>query len=766
MVRVRAIPFSVAALLLFVLSIASCRKASDFPTAANNSNISTTLIGEVTDEVGQPIAGASVTASGTIATTDANGLFSIPNAVVPSGRAFAIVKKAGYFNNARAAMPTANGVTYMQLSLASNTGTNTQSISGGGKVVLPSGASISLPVNGVVNSAGIVYTGIVSVSAKHISPGDANFDRLFAGDLVGQQTDGSQTLLTSEGVVIAELHDASGNILQPRPGFPATLTVPIAAAHQSTAPATIPLWYFDEALGMWKEEGSAARVGNSYIGTVQHFSAWNYDWKGPWGIIHGRVVCDGVPIPGVSVNIGTSGQQPITNGDGYFTAKVPAGPNAQIVMQVRASENKGIYYTNAAKPIVVTPDITNELGDFVLDSPCPSYLRGLLKDCNNKGVAGMVIATWSGGISYTYTTDGHFTMLVAAGQPYTLAATAASGVVVQPATGTAGAQGTQSQATDLIACGDNASDILIDIPTAFSTNNGVMTFSPDGTKLAIEASNKTDAIVLDVKTGKVLSTLVGAFDPQNQVRISWSMDGTRILTLQSRSYYSNQQTFDCWKVDGTKLTTGVNANSAIFTKDGLAVIGTYNYETFEYDIATRTQTKLFSIAKYSNSAVLGLASNTDQFVFASTNTGQSLGTWDIATDVSVSYVHLSGSNIQKDSALGLQFAAQLSPDRTILGQTAYNGMFFNNVQTGTTINTGVIGYTTSYALAPDDLSFLAEYSAGGGNTVGLFQLTDGKALHLFDAPASLGASTSVALSPDGTMAAAIYPGTLRIWKVK
>src|SRR5690606_555839 len=44
-----------------------------------------------------------------------------------------------------------------------------------------------------------------------------------------------------------------------------------------SAPATIPLWYFDETKGMWIEEGSATLQGNTYTGTVTHFSFWNWD---------------------------------------------------------------------------------------------------------------------------------------------------------------------------------------------------------------------------------------------------------------------------------------------------------------------------------------------------------------------------------------------------------------------------------------------------------------------------------------------------------
>jgi hypothetical protein len=38
-------------------------------------------------------------------------------------------------------------------------------------------------------------------------------------------------------------------------GLPATLTFAVPASMKDQAPATIPLWYFDEDEGIWKEEG-------------------------------------------------------------------------------------------------------------------------------------------------------------------------------------------------------------------------------------------------------------------------------------------------------------------------------------------------------------------------------------------------------------------------------------------------------------------------------------------------------------------------------
>lgn len=97
------------------------------------------------------------------------------------------------------------------------------------------------------------------------------------GDLRGISTDGSLKTLTTYGMAAVELTGALGELLQIAPGQKASLTMPIPVAILSNAPATIPLWSFDEAKGLWKEEGQAIKTGSNYVGDVSHFSFWNCD---------------------------------------------------------------------------------------------------------------------------------------------------------------------------------------------------------------------------------------------------------------------------------------------------------------------------------------------------------------------------------------------------------------------------------------------------------------------------------------------------------
>ncbi len=118
------------------------------------------------------------------------------------------------------------------------------------------------------------------------------------GDLRGIGSDGYETALQSFGMMDVEMEDAAGNKLQLAPGQQALLTFTIPDSLQSIAPATIPLWYFNDTTGRWIEQGSAMRQGNTYVGQVGHFTYWNCD--APMGTVNFTVhIADqyGNPIP-------------------------------------------------------------------------------------------------------------------------------------------------------------------------------------------------------------------------------------------------------------------------------------------------------------------------------------------------------------------------------------------------------------------------------------------------------------------------------------
>src|SRR5699024_2442392 len=117
----------------------------------------------------------------------------------------------------------------------------------GGEVSLNNGTKISLPANGVVKaSTNSVYTGAVNVYAVYIDPTATDILERVPGSFMANDKDGKRVLLSSYGMMAVELESSAGEKLQIKTGGTATLTSPIPAAAQASAPATIPLWYVDE----------------------------------------------------------------------------------------------------------------------------------------------------------------------------------------------------------------------------------------------------------------------------------------------------------------------------------------------------------------------------------------------------------------------------------------------------------------------------------------------------------------------------------------
>jgi hypothetical protein len=116
---------------------------------------------------------------------------------------------------------------------------------------------------------------------------------------MGDDKNNKRVVLSSYGMLAVVLESTGGEKLQISTGNTASLIIPIPSSKVSSAPATISLWYVDELTGIWKEQGTAQKNGNSYVGTVKHFCYWNCDSP--------------LPAIGFSATFKTSDGVPLTN---------------------------------------------------------------------------------------------------------------------------------------------------------------------------------------------------------------------------------------------------------------------------------------------------------------------------------------------------------------------------------------------------------------------------------------------------------------------
>lgn len=390
--RLLIIPFLIGAFF-----IAGCKKNTvdenytpiinpvipDFATRVNAS-----VHGFITNEAGEAVQGATVTAGAATTTTDGFGYFKISNTMFAKSAGFIQVTQAGYFTGYKSFLPIQDKEIFTRLQLVPKTNNGAFDADAGGAVSIAGGATVTLPANAVVTAAtNTPYSGTVTVSAHWFDPSDMQTTSLtMPGDLTGVDSAGHLNVLQTFGMLAVELTGSSGELLQIAAGKKASLSFPLPAALQSTAPAYIPLWYFDETKGVWMQEGHAVKSGNSYKGEVSHFSYWNADspFTDLTDITFQLVNTQLQPLANVAVEIEGSGlyyrRIAYTNASGFIYGKAP-----------RHAGNYNLnVITDCGEKVFVTnfdPRANTDLGTVVanITQYSGSFQAAVIK-CNNTPV--------------------------------------------------------------------------------------------------------------------------------------------------------------------------------------------------------------------------------------------------------------------------------------------------------------------------------------------------------------------------------------------
>lgn len=239
------------------------------------TSISRDFIGTVVDINENPIEGVQITIGSQVAMTDSNGVFILNNASVNERFGYIKAEKSGYIHGSRSIVPT-NGKNKVNLMLLEATVVGTVNSGSPETVTMTNGSAVSFDGN-FINSDGTPYTGSVDVIMHYLDPTNENTINQMPGMLYAENESGAERMLQTLGMLAVELRGTSGEDLNLAEGSASEIKIPVDASLLSSAPATIPLWYFDEANGYWKEEGQATLQGNMYVGTVSHFSFWNCD---------------------------------------------------------------------------------------------------------------------------------------------------------------------------------------------------------------------------------------------------------------------------------------------------------------------------------------------------------------------------------------------------------------------------------------------------------------------------------------------------------
>ncbi|NOT51472.1 MAG: carboxypeptidase regulatory-like domain-containing protein [Chitinophagaceae bacterium] len=400
---------------------------------APSAPITATIQGKIVDENNLPAAGVSIKVGTKTAITDAKGYFRITKASLDKNASLVVAEKSGYFKAYRTFQAT-SGANHVSIKLIKKVLAGTTSSATGGDVILPNGSKISLPANGIVKAFGGSYSGTVNVYSAYIDPTAADISQTVPGSFMADDKDGKRVTLTSYGMLAVELESPAGEKLQIAIDKKATLTAPIPSSILASAPATIPLWYVDEQTGIWKEEGTAVKNGNNYVGDVKHFSFWNYDICVP--AINLSMTLknpDGIPLVHVQVRLkrsNGSSSYGYTDTLGRVSGLVPA--NEILQMDVMNNCNASVYNQNIG-PFTQNTD----LGVITITAPVSAQLtiQGTVLNCSGNPVTnGTVVVDYDYPRYVNTNASGQFAVVIygcGGGGPSTCSITATDNTAQQ-----------------------------------------------------------------------------------------------------------------------------------------------------------------------------------------------------------------------------------------------------------------------------------------------------------------------------------------------
>lgn len=271
MMKPRFLLFSRFLLVLVVMFLlSSCDKENTKPQVKVGI-----VSGIVYESARAVLPGAMVTVGSRSAFTDAQGKFYLYG-IDAAASVKVEFSKEGYISNQKIITVNKGLTTYVDCTLRTPLISNFSASTG--SELADGNTTINIPENAFV-SGSTPFTGTVKAEYRYFDPSDPNNINAFPGSFYGERLDGSTTMFESYGYFCASFTDANNpnTQLQLAPGKKASVLSYIPPSLAANAPATIPLWYYDEAAGKWREEGVGTKNGSHYQAEVAHFSYWNFD---------------------------------------------------------------------------------------------------------------------------------------------------------------------------------------------------------------------------------------------------------------------------------------------------------------------------------------------------------------------------------------------------------------------------------------------------------------------------------------------------------
>lgn len=399
-------------LIFFTIAFFSCQKmmtSEDYNPDENlykpdlGKKTPASVNGYVFNNVGEPLVNASVKSGGIEMFTDKFGYFSFDNISLPEAAGFVTVSYNGYITTLKCFKPDAKRAITVRCQLQRDEVSGSFNAANGGTIRLNNGSLVTFDPNSIINkTTNAAYNGPVSVSMIYIDPAEtSNNMQDMPGGQIGLDENGYLKFTDSYGILGVVLKSPAGDSLQISPGKQAGISIPIPSAKLNTAKSEASLSSLDFSTGLWKQEGTLTKSGNTYVGKVSHFSFWQSSDNLPLVSFEAQIVDRLLnPIAGGGVAISMRDnpnyfKYGLTDNNGYISGYIPANKN--MVLKVGGGyaicANQMVNYTNFT---TFNQDI--DLGTIVGSVEQWSVvLKGTAVDCNNVPINNGYIQTYGQG---------------------------------------------------------------------------------------------------------------------------------------------------------------------------------------------------------------------------------------------------------------------------------------------------------------------------------------------------------------------------------
>lgn len=382
------------------------------------------IIGWVRANTGEALGGVkvSVEGPGIVVYTDAHGLYTVADDIAENA---VVVKfeKDSYVTSSVAADLLPDAMTTVNATLIRVADPVVVDSEVGGEADDGSGNKLILPPGALVRrDDGKSVTGEVDVHITPLDVTDPEGLKAFPGEFRAIAAGKSDDTVQLETFALADftiLQDGAELDLADTKGEGATIELVLPETTTLNAGEIVPLWYFDEDLGVWVEQGSGEVMFNKagtlvYRATVNHLSWWNCDKpisethcfsgiavdEDDRPIANARIVAVGLDYGGSSYTT--------TAADGTFCIDVKRGAEVQIQLYLPGGSvvMDAVEVTAPDTPAQCVSGGCTELSE-ALTPDLGACVSGVVKDESGVPLANALVRSSLGVTALTDGT-GHF----------------------------------------------------------------------------------------------------------------------------------------------------------------------------------------------------------------------------------------------------------------------------------------------------------------------------------------------------------------------